>query len=145
MNYKIFSPKNSHDFYQYYYFRWKYLRKPLKQNLGTEKDEIETQSIHRMVLDDKQRIIAVGRVHHNTSTESQIRYFVVDKDYRRKGLGSYLMKDLENISIKNNRTSIMLNARENAVIFYKKLGYKIIKKTNLLFGKIQHYEMKKVL
>ena len=55
------------------------------------------------------------------------------------------MQDLENIAIKNNHKNMILNARENAVIFYEKLGYKIIKKTNLLFGKIQHYEMKKVL
>ena len=144
MNYNITSPKTNQDFDQYYYFRWKYLRKSLNKELGTERDKIESQSIHRMVLDNK-KIVAIGRIHYNTSIESQIRYFAVDKDYRRKGLGSYLMKDLEKISIKSNRKNIILNARENAIIFYKKLGYIVIKKTNLLFGKIQHYEMKKVL
>tara|TARA_Y100001936_G_scaffold56440_1_gene55342 strand:- start:14302 stop:14772 length:471 start_codon:yes stop_codon:yes gene_type:complete len=145
MNYNVISPENNQDFNRYYYFRWKYLRKPLNQELGSEKDEIEIQSIHRMILDNQKEIIAVGRIHYNTSIESQIRYFAVDKSYRRQGVGSYLMQDLENIAIKNNCTSMILNARENAVVFYEKLGYKIIKKTNLLFGKIQHYEMKKVL
>ena len=145
MNYNIISPKNNKDFDEYYYFRWEYLRKPLNKQLGTEKDDIEHKSIHRVVLDNHQKIIAVGRIHHNTSIESQIRYFAVDKNYRRKGLGSYLMQDLEDVALKNNRKSMMLNARENSIYFYEKLGYVISKKTNLLFGKIQHYEMKKVL
>ena len=145
MIYNIISPKNKKDFDKYYYFRWEYLRKPLDQKLGTEQDDIENKSIHRMVLDNHQKIIAVGRIHYNTSIESQIRYFAVDKDYRRKGVGSYLMKDLEDIAIKNNCQNMILNARENSIDFYEKLGYKIFKKTNLLFEKIQHYKMKKVL
>tara|TARA_B100001250_G_scaffold298069_1_gene259555 strand:- start:614 stop:1051 length:438 start_codon:yes stop_codon:yes gene_type:complete len=145
MNYNIISPKNKDDFNQYYYFRWEYLRKPLDKQLGSERDDIEDLSIHRMVLNKRKKIIAVGRIHHNTSFESQIRYFAVDKNYRRQGVGSYLMQDLESIALRENRQIMVLNARENALSFYENLDYMISKKTNLLFGKIQHYEMKKVL
>ena len=145
MNYNIISPEKQEEFNQYYYFRWEYLRKPLDKQLGTERDDIEDLSIHRIVLNKTKQIIAVGRVHHNSSIESQIRYFAVDKNYRRQGIGSYLMQDLENIALRENRQIMMLNARENALSFYESLGYAISKKTNLLFGKIQHYEMKKVL
>ena len=55
------------------------------------------------------------------------------------------MNHLEKIAIKQKHQKIVLNARENAIPFYKNLGYSVNKKTNLLFGKIQHYEMKKVL
>ena len=55
------------------------------------------------------------------------------------------MNHFEQISTNKKIQYIILNARENAVPFYKKLGYNITEKTNLLFGKIQHYEMKKVL
>ena len=55
------------------------------------------------------------------------------------------MADLEGIASTKKCTTMVLNARESAIDFYKNLGYKITKKTNLLFGKIQHYEMKKVL
>ena len=34
---------------------------------------------------------------------------------------------------------------ENAVIFYKNLGYEVVKESYILFDKIQHFEMKKVL
>tara|TARA_Y100000746_G_C15287009_1_gene360010 strand:- start:225 stop:662 length:438 start_codon:yes stop_codon:yes gene_type:complete len=145
MNYNIISPEKQKEFNQYYYFRWEYLRKPLDKQLGTERDDIEDLSTHRIVLNETKQIIAVGRVHHNSSIESQIRYFAVDKNYRRQGIGSYLMQDLENIALRENRQIMMLNARENALSFYEGLGYAISKKTNLLFGKIQHYEMKKVL
>tara|TARA_Y100001970_G_scaffold97117_1_gene122254 strand:- start:7654 stop:8091 length:438 start_codon:yes stop_codon:yes gene_type:complete len=145
MIFNIISPQEKKDFDEYYYFRWKYLRKPLDKKLGTEKDNIEHLSIHRMVLNNQKKIIAVGRIHYNSLEESQIRYFAVDRFYRRKGIGTYLMKDLENIAINKKCTNMVLNARENAVYFYENLGYKITKKTNLLFGKIQHYEMKKVL
>jgi predicted GNAT family N-acyltransferase len=38
---------------------------------------------------------------------------------------------------------IILEARENAVPFYKSIGYVIEKESYLLFGEIQHYRMKK--
>ena len=146
MNYKIIYPETKTDFEHYYYLRWKLLRKPLKKELGSEKDSMENSSMHRIVVDvTNNDFIAVGRLHHNDKNESQIRYFAVDRSYRRKGVGAYLMNDLENLAKNSNRSKIILNARENAVMFYKKLGYKVIKKTYLLYNKIQHFEMKKVL
>ena len=143
--YLVSSPESKFQFDEYYFFRWKYLRKPLNKKLGSEQDDIESTSIHRMILNDKNIILAVGRIHFNSNLESQVRYFAVDKSKRRLGIGSMLMKDLESISKINKRSSIVLEARENAVKFYESLGYKIIKKTYLLFDKIQHYKMKKVL
>ena len=96
-----------------------------------------------MIKNNNEEIIGVGRLHKISSDIYQVRYFAVHKDYRRIGLGIYLMKDLEEIAIKDKANYIILNARENALDFYKKINYKVIKKTNLLFGKIQHYEMKK--
>ena len=140
---KVISPSNNSDFDEYYYFRWEYLRKDLNQKLGTERDDAENTSIHRMIKNNNEEIIGVGRLHKISSDIYQVRYFAVHKDYRRIGLGIYLMKDLEEIAIKDKANYIILNARENTLDFYEKLNYKVIKKTNLLFGKIQHYEMKK--
>jgi hypothetical protein len=36
-----------------------------------------------------------------------------------------------------------LQAREKAIPFYERLGYKVVEKTHLLFGEIQHYKMRK--
>ena len=154
---KITSPSNASEFEKYYYFRWEYLRKELNQELGTERDEfdaIDYPSIHRMILNNNKsrKIIGVGRVHQKSLDIYQVRYFAIHKNYRRSGFGSRLMTDLELHAIEYHRLSygsspsklhIILNARENTLNFYEKLNYKIIKKTNLLFGKIQHYEMRK--
>ena len=108
-----------------------------------------------MILNNnkERKIIGVGRVHQNSLGTYQVRYFAIHKNYRRLGLGSSLMNDLELHAIEHHRLHsnssklhIILNARENALNFYEKLNYKIIKKTNLLFGKIQHYKMiKKII
>ena len=145
MNFKIVSPQTKIQYENYYFFRWELLRKPLDKEIGTEKDMMEDNSVHRMIIDNNDNVIAVGRLHHNNSNESQIRYFAVDENFRRQGIGSYLMEDLEGIAKKAKRVEIILNARENAVNFYKSLDYKIIQKSYVLFDKIQHYEMKKVL
>tara|TARA_B100000676_G_C18082355_1_gene852185 strand:+ start:4061 stop:4498 length:438 start_codon:yes stop_codon:yes gene_type:complete len=145
MIYKVTSPNSEIDFEKYFYFRWKLLRKPLNKKLGTERDSLENSSIHRMLIDDDNNVMAVGRLHYNNNNEAQIRYFAVDHDNRRMGLGSYLMNDLESIAKKTNHTEVILNARENAVIFYKNLGYEVVKESYILFDKIQHFEMKKVL
>ena len=140
---QITSPSNNSEFEKYYYFRWEYLRKDLNQKLGSERDDTENISIHRMIKDNNGDIIGIGRLHKISLDKYQVRYFAIHKDYRRVGLGSYLMKDLEGIVIKNKSNHITLNARENAINFYKKLGYKVFKKTFILYKKIQHYEMRK--
>ena len=142
--YKIVSPSSIIEFKNYYYFRWFYLRKPLNQKQGTEKDNLESQSIHKMIIYEN-KIIAVGRVHKILKFKYQIRYFAVDKKFRRKNIGSLLMESLEKEIRNMGGRFIVLNSRENAIDFYKALNYSIIKKTNLLYGKIQHYEMLKII
>lgn len=141
--FKITSPTTQKDFEDYFYFRWFNLRKDFNQEFGSEKDELEYKSEHRMIIDMNNEIIGVGRIQIFDDNQSQIRYFAIKEAFRRVGLGKFLMSDLEKIAINNNSNSIVLNARENVIDFYKKLGYKTIKKTNLLFGKIQHYKMLK--
>ena len=143
-DYSIISPTEK-DFDDYYYFRWKYLRKPLNKKLGSERDNIEHRSIHKLIKNEQNFIIAVGRMHLVSNICSQIRYFAVDSKYRKQGIGAYLMNHFEQISNDKKIQYIILNARESAVPFYEKLGYNIIEKTNLLYGKIQHYKMKKVI
>jgi len=142
--YKIISPSSILEFKNYYYFRWFYLRKPLNQKQGTEKDKLESKSIHKMIIYEN-KIIAVGRVHEILKFKYQIRYFAVDKNFRRNNIGSLLMKSLEQEIRNMGGRFIVLNSRKNAIDFYKALNYSITKKTNLLYGKIQHYEMLKIL
>lgn len=144
LEYKIVSPLTNLEFKNYYYFRWINLRKPLNQKIGSEKDSLENKSIHKMII-YQNKIIAVGRLHEKLKFKFQIRYFAVDEKFRRKSVGSLLMGSLEKEARKNGGRFVVLNARENSIDFYKSLNYTVIKKTDLLFGKIQHYKMLKII
>ena len=141
---QILSPKTKKQFESYYYLRWFILRKPLGQDLGSEKDDIEEQSIHRMVyIGDC--VAAVGRIHFNSRLEGQIRFMAVAEKFQKKGYGLMLLDDLEQKAIKYNIKKIILHARKSAIMFYEKKDYKIDCKSHLLLGQIQHYKMSKKL
>jgi N-acetylglutamate synthase-like GNAT family acetyltransferase len=142
--YKTITPVTDSDFENYYKCRWELLRKPWNQPVGSERDEIEDSSIHRMVVSNN-NAIAVGRLHYIASTTAQIRYLAVKKTYQRQGVGKAIYSCLEEEARNNQVKLIILHARENAVSFYEKLGFTVVKKTYLLFNEIQHYEMHKHL
>ena len=122
-NFEIRSPTSEEEWERYDNFRWQVLRKPIKMSHIPLKDNLEEASIHLMGVTSEGKIIACGRLHLNTSYEAQIRYMGVSEDLRRSGIGSKMLKKLEDDAIKQGANQIMLNARENAVPFYKSLGY----------------------
>ena len=83
---KIIEPTTSREFKKYYNLRYEVLRKPWLQPKGSERDEAEGTSLHRMIIDKPNRkAIAVGRLQFNTIEEAQIRYMAVSDDYQGKG------------------------------------------------------------
>ena len=141
---KIIEPNSSAEFEQYYNLRYEVLRKPWLQPKGSEKDEVDKSSIHRMIIDESNgKAVAVGRLQFNTSEEAQIRYMAVSDNYQLKGYGNIIVKTLEDIALNKGIRNIILQARENALKFYWKNGYEIIEKSYLLFDEIQHWLMVK--
>ena len=122
-NFEIRSPTTEKEWERYDDFRWEVLRKPLKMSHIPLKDNLEELSTHLMGVTSEGKILACGRLHLNTSYEAQIRYMGVSEDLRRSGIGSKMIKKLEEEAINQGANQIMLNARENAVAFYKSLGY----------------------
>jgi len=143
---KIIEPTTSEEFNKYYNLRYEILRKPWGQPPGSERDEEEETSIHRMIIDNQTgNALSVGRLQFNSTHEAQIRYMAVANDVQGKGLGSQIISSLEDVARGKGSKQIILSARENALQFYKNNGYKIVKKTHLLFGEIQHWLMEKEL
>lgn len=60
------------------------------------------------------------------SLQMQIRGMAILEDYQGLNLGAKLITECENKLQSGNNTLIWFNAREKAVGFYKKLGYKTI-------------------
>ena len=95
-----------------------------------EGDNLATTTHFGLFEDEK--IIGVVSVYKTNSllfTEKiqfQIRGMAVLEDFQSKGFGKQLLKTAEKFCFDENTDLIWFNARENAISFYKKSGYKII-------------------
>ena len=143
-NYSIKSPENKEEWDSYLLFRWEVLRKPLGMSKDSLADSIEDESFHLMGIDEEKNVIASGRVHFNSKNEAQIRYMAVDENFKRKGVGTEIVKELENYAISKGIFNMILNARENAISFYLSLGYEEVGPYQSDTG-IPHKTMKKSL
>lgn len=138
------SPLTNSEWKKYFLFRWNILREPIGLDKKSTKDSLEEKSYHLMATDISENILGVGRIHFLNKKESQIRYMAVQEEYRKMGIGKQIVIGLEGFSIKNDRYKIILNARDNAVNFYSRLGYKILGPYDAGIG-IDHYKMSKNL
>ena len=138
---EVQEPSSSLEWAAYYKIRWEILRKPLGLKKGSERDDLENKSIHRLIKYGNE-IIGVGRLHFNDGYIAQIRYMAIVERFRGKGLGRLLVDEFIKISKDNNREKIMLYAREPVLKFYKKLGFKKIEKAHRLES-IQHFLMER--
>lgn len=143
--YTVKSPQTQQEWDDYYELRWRILREPWQQSCGSEKDELEDTAFHCMAVDTNNKVVGVGRIHKNSTTEAQVRYMAVNKDHRYKGIGSKILAVLERHAISYEVSTISLNAREKFISFYLKHGYVIIDDAHTLFGSIRHKRMHKYI
>jgi len=141
---KLKEPTTSEDFEKYFELRWRILRAPWKQPKGSEQDDEEGRSHHIMAMEND-LLIGVARLQFPEQNIAQLRYMAIDRRYQNKGIGREIVAYMEDIARKNNAEQLILHARNNALGFYEKLGYKITEKSYLLFNSIQHYKMRKEL
>ncbi len=139
------TPKTADEFSQYYQLRWQILRKPWHQLLGSEQDEFEQYAIHRMIVDEEGGLLAVGRLEKISGQQGKIRYMAVDDKAQGQGLGQQIINELELQASKLGMTEVCLNARDNALGFYQKLGYENQGYSHTLFDEVKHYSMTKEL
>jgi len=141
----IRTPVTESEFEAYYALRWRILRAPWNQPPGSEKDEFEGEAIHLAAWDDTGRLVGVGRLHCAVGNAGQIRYMAVDPEQRSHGLGRAILCELEGRAMKSGIEEIKLNSRRDAVPFYEKNGYQVLRPAPTLFGAIPHFEMWKRL
>ena len=98
-----------------------------------------------MVCDTTGKVLAVGRLQDTGDHTAQIRYMAVETGYERQGLGSRILEQLEQAAIARGNTTVVLHARESAVTFYRRHGYRSLGPSHLLFGEIRHHLMSKQL
>lgn len=140
---QIREPRTPEEMEAYYDLRWRTLREPLSQERGGERDEHERDAIHISAWMGE-TLIGVGRAHFVSSEEAQIRYMAVESEFRRQGVGALILHELESRARARGAQRIVLNARENALSFYRGQGYVIVGGSELLLN-IPHWAMEKVL
>lgn len=143
MRYEILEPRTEDEIEKYFNLRFEILRKPWNQPFSSTKDAWEDQSIHVLMLDEKNEAVACGRLQINSKYDGQIRSMAVREDIQGKGLGKKIIEYIEKKADELNLKTITLDARSNAVKFYERCGYTVVGESYLLFGVIQHYKMVK--
>jgi N-acetylglutamate synthase-like GNAT family acetyltransferase len=141
---EIKSPQTDSEWKAYYALRFNVLREPWNQPLGSEVLADEDQAIHAIAQEDGE-VLGVARMHESAEKQGQVRCVATATSAQGKGIGKAIMAYLEDQAKAKGWTEIVLEARENAVPFYQRIGYTIIAESYLLFGEIQHYRMKKAL
>jgi ribosomal protein S18 acetylase RimI-like enzyme len=133
------------DWDAYFDLRWRVLREPWGQPRGSERGESDSSSYHLMFRGPDGAAVAVGRLHLNTPEEAQVRYMAVDPLWRCRGLGGRILEGLETHALLQAVVEIVLNAREEAIAFYVRHGYRVERTGETLFGSVRHAQMRKRL
>ena len=74
----------------------------------------------------------------------QMRQMAVHEDYQGKGIGRLIVHEFEGLVLEQGYSTVILHARESALPFYEKLGYKLCS-DRFYEIEIAHYEMRKTL
>jgi len=136
-------PKTPEEFQRYRDLRWKILRAPHNQPRITEQDDAGVVDFPIMVCEVDGIPIGVGRAHFISKDEAQIRSISVEPEWEGKRIGSTVLNALEKIVTEKGAKRILIHARNSAIEFYRKNGYKEVEPSYTLFGEIEHTLMEK--
>lgn len=86
-----------------------------------ERDELDAKSMHVTAIVDG-RIVGTGRItlKGDTATISRI---AVEKNYRRMGIGTHIMQELEDIAKHKQVKTVTLSSNFQSISFYQTLAY----------------------
>jgi thioesterase domain-containing protein len=141
-HWQLRSPATPDEWQRYYHLRWQILRAPWQQPPGSERDDLEAQAYHLMLLTPQGDIAAIGRLHQLEQGGAQVRYMAVATEHQGKGAGGKVLAALELQAVKWGCGYIRLNARDTALAFYQRNGYRQIALALQLYG-IAHFVMQK--
>lgn len=119
------------------------LRVPLKLDFSEEELAQEKEQIHIGCYNEME-LIGILLLVPKTNGYLKMRQVAVSKAMQGKGVGKFMVNFSEEWAIKNNYTTIELNARKTAVPFYLSMNYTIIGNEFLEVG-LPHLRMEKVI
>jgi predicted GNAT family N-acyltransferase len=115
--------------------------------LGLEfsKEELEAEvaDLH-IVLEEAGHVVACLVLSPKSETQIKMRQVAVEETLRGQGIGAEMVRFSEKVAREHGFTEMVLNARENVVPFYKKLGY-VVEGERFMEVTIPHFSMRKRL
>ena len=119
------------------------LRKPLGLKFTPEELESEKSNLLMVAYEDEQMLGCCMLVQEGPETV-RLRQMAVLNDLQGKGIGKALMQFAENLARDRGYKKITMHARQNALGFYEKMGYKKVGKEFQEIT-IPHFVMEKEL
>ena len=131
------------DYNEMVKLRYAILRKPLGLDFVPEELEKEKNDILIGYFDDR-KLEGCCLLTKSNSSEVRLRQMAVISGLQKHGIGKVLMQFAENIARDRGFSKICMHARESAMGFYEKSGYK---KTGERFMEVTlpHFMMEKDL
>lgn len=120
------------------------LRVPLGKELSDADTLGEERQLHFGCFQEDQLKGCIVAKPTGIEGEVKLRQMAVATSFQGKGAGKKIMLDFEVFLKCNGVKKIELSARETAIIFYEKLGYKVVGKTYFEQG-IEHIKMRKIV
>ena len=142
----IKSPTTREEFKEYYALRYEVLRKPWGQPKGTEKDDYEPISEHFMAVDDLNgEIVGVVKLDEKEPGVGWLSHLAVAPAYQNKGVGTMLVKAVEQAAVKKGYKALGCNARLNTTAYFERFGFEIVGLPTNYFATVQVAWMEKQL
>ncbi|MFZ1528655.1 MAG: GNAT family N-acetyltransferase [Ferruginibacter sp.] len=133
----------SKEYKQMIDLRYTILRQPLGLNFSEEELLKEKDNILIAAFDEDKILGCCMLVKHDRNT-LQLRQMAVNNNLQGKGIGASIMSFAETISRDKGYNKIVMNARNNAIGFYEKFGYKV-KSDEFIQYNTPHHVMEKLL
>ncbi|PSV09516.1 bifunctional GNAT family N-acetyltransferase/hotdog fold thioesterase [Photobacterium leiognathi] len=143
--FRLVTPQTDEQLANYYHFRWRMLREPWQMPKGSERDAYDDLSEHRMIINNRDQVVAIGRLYLTPDNEGQVRFMAVDPDVRHHGLGGLILMALESLARQDGAKRMVCNAREDAIPFYLKNGFASEGELSDERGPVRHQQMLKHL
>ncbi len=120
------------------------LRKPLGLNFSESELAAEKTQLHFGLQASENQLVAVVVIIPLTESRAKLRQMVVDDAHQKSGFGTQLVQSVEAELATRKFQCIELSARDIAVRFYERLGYKIEGERFIEVG-IDHFKMTKTI
>jgi predicted GNAT family N-acyltransferase len=131
------------DYQKMVQLRNQILRQPLGLSFTEEELLKEKNDILIAAFDDDE-ILGCCMLCPQNSNTLRLRQMAVSNNLQRKGIGASIMSFAENLARDKGYRSMIMHARNSAIGFYEKFGYKV-RGNEFMEVNLPHHVMEKVL